>query len=133
MGLMEPVTHHTEDPPSMTGKIPLISEFLVATPETCGGKPRIAGTRVRVKDIVIWHVHMGMTPAEIVSKWPQLSLASVHAALAYYYDHREAMEAEIGADQASYDERKTSAPSLVRERLEALKATHAADDSLPPG
>ena len=59
----------------MVGTLPVIREHIVSTPDTCGGKPRIAGSRIKVKDVVIWHVHQGMTPAEIVSKWPHLTLA----------------------------------------------------------
>jgi uncharacterized protein (DUF433 family) len=72
----------------MVGTIPVIREHIVSTPDTCGGKPRIAGSRIQVKDVVIWHAHLGMTPTEIVSKWPHLTLADIHAALAYYHDHR---------------------------------------------
>ena len=77
MGLMEPNAGQTPDSPSLAGVHPVIREYIVSTPDTCGGKPRIAGSRIRVKDIVIWHVHQGMTPTEIVSKWPHLTLASV--------------------------------------------------------
>lgn len=115
---MEPTTN--QDPVS-TGPteqtLSVIREHIVTTPDTCGGKPRIAGSRIRVKDIVIWHVHQKMTPAEIVSKWPQITLASVYAALAYYHDHHEAMNAEILADQAWYEEQKAKSPSLVQEKL----------------
>ncbi len=114
----------------MPGVHPVIREYIVATPDTCGGKPRIAGSRIRVKDIVIWHVRQGMTPAEIVSKWPHLTLAAVYAALAYYHDHREELNAEIVADQAWYEEQKAKSPSLVQEKLKRLKATDAADDPL---
>ena len=38
------------------------NERIVKTPGTCGGRARIAGHRVRVQDIVIWHEHQGMTP-----------------------------------------------------------------------
>ena len=60
------------------------NERIVKTPETCGGRARIAGHRVRVQDIVIWSEHLGMTPDEIVSHIPTITLADVHSALAYY-------------------------------------------------
>jgi uncharacterized protein (DUF433 family) len=43
----------------VTTPIPSIAEHIVKTPCTCGGKPRIAGSRIRVQDIVIWHEHQG--------------------------------------------------------------------------
>ncbi|MFN6209519.1 MAG: DUF433 domain-containing protein, partial [Microcystis sp.] len=51
------------------------------TPETCGGKPRIAGHRIKVQDVVIWHERLGMSPDEIVYHYPSITLADVYAAL----------------------------------------------------
>ena len=119
---MEPIASQVDDLPSLVGTIPVIREHIVATPETCGGKPRIAGTRIQVKDIVIWHAHLGMAPNEIVSKWPHLTLADIHAALAYYHDHRELINAELAADQAWYEEMKENAPSVLKEKLKNLQA-----------
>ena len=114
----------------MVGTLPVIREHIVSTPDTCGGKPRIAGSRIRVKDVAIMHERQGMSPEEIVSKWPHLTLASIYAALAYYHDHREELNAEITADQAWYEEQKAKSPSLVREKLKKLEGTDAAVDSL---
>jgi uncharacterized protein (DUF433 family) len=127
---MEPTASPIQDSPSMVGALPVIREHIVSTPDTCGGKPRIAGSRIRVKDVVIWHERQGMAPAEIVSKWPHLTLASIYAALAYYHDHREELNAEITADQAWYEEQKAKTPSLVQEKLKRLEGTDAANDSL---
>ena len=115
----------------MVGTLPVIREHIVSTPDTCGGKPRIAGSRIRVKDVVIWHDRQGMSPAEIVSKWPHLTLSGVYAALAYYHDHREVLNAEIAADQAWYEEQKAKNPSLLQEKLKRLEGKDASDDSLP--
>ena len=46
-------------------------------------------------DIHIWHDLRGMTPAEIVVNFPQLTVADVHAALTYYLDHREEIERQM--------------------------------------
>ncbi|WP_337177644.1 DUF433 domain-containing protein [Paludisphaera sp.] len=73
----------------MVGAIPVIREHIVATPDTCGGKPRIAGTRIRVKEVAICYAHLGMTPEQIAAQWPHLDMASIFAALAYYHDHRD--------------------------------------------
>ena len=72
-------------------------KHIETTPGVCGGQPRIAGHRIRVQDVVLW-IEQGQSPDEIVSSFAQLSLADVHAALAYYYDHRQAMDAQIKAD-----------------------------------
>jgi uncharacterized protein (DUF433 family) len=68
-----------------------------SSPEVCGGKPRIAGSRVRVQDIVVW-TEAGQSPDEIVGSFPHLTLADVYAALAYYHDHREAIDRQIRED-----------------------------------
>jgi uncharacterized protein (DUF433 family) len=129
---MEQTESQSQDSQSMPGTLPVMREHIVSTPDTCGGKPRIAGSRIRVKDVAIWHDHQRMTPSEIVSNWPHLTLASVYAALAYYHDHREEINAEIVADQAWYEEQKANSPSLLQEKLMARK-TNASDNSLPPG
>lgn len=70
-----------------------------ASPEVCGGKPRIAGTRIRVQDIVAMHEWHGMSADEIVSGYPHVSLADVYAALAYYHDHRDEIDQHIKDDE----------------------------------
>lgn len=73
------------------------------TPGIRSGKPRISGTRICVSDVVIW-TEQGRSPDEIVCKFPQLSLAGVHAALAYYHDHREAIDRQIAESEAFADD-----------------------------
>lgn len=68
--------------------VPVISEHIEITPGVCGGKPRIAGHRIRVQDIVVLQERWALSPEEIVGEYPSITLADVHAALAYYYDHR---------------------------------------------
>ncbi len=116
--------------PMETKTLPVISEHIVTTKDTCGGVLRITGSRIRVKDVVIWHIHQGMSPAEIISKWPHLTLAGIHAALAYYYDRKDEIDAEIDADEAWYEEMKAETPSLVQEKLAKLRSTYAADDPI---
>jgi uncharacterized protein (DUF433 family) len=93
------------------------------TPDVCGGKACIAGHRVRVLDVVVWHEHQGMTPDEIVSHIPTLTLADVHAALAYYFDHIDEIQQEMRAEREFSEEFRRGNPSLLeaklrRERLE---------------
>lgn len=79
-----------------------IGDLIVRTPDIRGGRPRIAGTGVSVHRIVGWD-RQGLTPAEIVTQIPHLSLGQVHAALAYYYANRESIDAEIAAEDAEAD------------------------------
>jgi uncharacterized protein (DUF433 family) len=66
------------------------------TPGVCGGKACIAGTRIRVMDIVVLQ-RQGMPPEEMREAFSSrpLTLAEVHAALTYYYDHQEEIEASF--------------------------------------
>jgi uncharacterized protein (DUF433 family) len=73
---------------------PVVTQHIESTPGTCGGKPRVAGTRIRVQDVVLW-TEQGKSPDEIVNDFPQLSLSDVHAALAYYHDNARQIEADI--------------------------------------
>src|SRR5437870_13676173 len=92
-------------------------EHIVKTPGVCGGKARIAGHRVRVLDIVAWHEHQGMTPDEIVSHVPTITLADVHIALAYYFDHVGEIQAEMRAERALAEEMRRNHPSLAKAKL----------------
>ncbi|NJK65256.1 MAG: DUF433 domain-containing protein [Microcoleus sp. CSU_2_2] len=79
-----------------------IATLITRSPETCGNRPRIAGTRITVGRIAtLWK--QGLTPEEMVDNWPYLSLAQVYAALAYYHANKEEIEAILAADEAEYD------------------------------
>jgi uncharacterized protein (DUF433 family) len=77
----------------------IIYGHITSTPGICGGKPRIAGHRIKVQHIVVEHERLGMRPDEICDAHPGLTLSEVHAALAYYFDHREEVLADIDADE----------------------------------
>jgi uncharacterized protein (DUF433 family) len=111
----------------------LESPRIVRTPGTCGGKPRIDGHRIKVEHIAICHERMGMSPDEIVTSHPTITLAQVHAALAYYYEHKAEIDADIEEGKRYVDEIKAnSPPSKLQQLLKARKA-NGSDDSLPPG
>jgi uncharacterized protein (DUF433 family) len=83
-----------------------------------GANARIAGHRIRVLDVAIWSERLGMSPDEIVDDYPSLTLADVHAALAYYWDHREEIEREIEEDRAVIAEyRRRLGPGPLAEKL----------------
>jgi uncharacterized protein (DUF433 family) len=68
-------------------------------PGVHGERAFIVGHRIRVQDIVLWDEE-GLTPDEIVARAPSITLADVHAALAYYYDHREDVDRQIREDNS---------------------------------
>jgi len=61
------------------------------------GNAKIIGSRTKVKQIVKDQMN-GLTPEEIHDAYPHLTLAVIHAALAYYYDHRTEIDAQIAND-----------------------------------
>lgn len=81
----------------------------------CGGKPVIAGTRIKVSQIAIEFEHMGWSSDEIVQAHPHLTLAQVHDALSYYYDHTEEINAEIRASEQFVEEMRKLHPPLGEE------------------
>jgi uncharacterized protein (DUF433 family) len=128
---MEPPTSQDQDYPNAVGTLSVVREHIVRTPDTCGGKPRIAGSRIQVKHVVVMHERQRMTPEEIVSEYPHLTLASIYAALAYYHDHREEVNADIRAEREWYEEMKAKHTSRLQEKLKAREA-NAPHDSLSP-
>lgn len=53
------------------------------------GEATIEGTGIRVQDVASAYLDSGYDPEEITDLYPDLGLAEIHAALAYYYDHPE--------------------------------------------
>jgi uncharacterized protein (DUF433 family) len=90
----------------------------------------IIGTRIRVQDIYVDSRIRGMTPDEIIDGLPHLSLAQVHAALAYYFDNREAILAEIRQDEAYVRSlMAVTGPGPLDRKLRAIEA----DDAVSSG
>jgi uncharacterized protein (DUF433 family) len=135
---MEPTATQTTNVPGQaahgpTAEHPADRVRIVSTPGICGGRPRIDGHRIQVEDVAIWHERMGMTPDQIVSEYPSITLADVHAALAYYYENRARIDADIEAAGKYADEMRARAgPSRLEELLRHRKAD-ATDDPLPSG
>ncbi|MGH9673691.1 MAG: DUF433 domain-containing protein [Bryobacteraceae bacterium] len=90
---------------------------ITKTPGVCGGRACIAGHRVRVLDVVEWHEHQGMTPDEIVSDVPSITLADVHAALAYYFDHMDEIREEMRVERTLVEESRGNNSSLVKAKM----------------
>ena len=77
-----------------------IGTLIDRDPKIRGGRPKIAGTGLTVSRIAVWY-KMGMTPEEIALEYPHLTLAHVHAALAYYHVNRDEIEADIAQEGAA--------------------------------
>ena len=95
----------------------VIVERIVKEPSTFGGKARIAGHRVRVMDIVLWHENLGMSPDEIVLAHPELSLSDIHAALAYYFDNVDEIRNDIRDNDDLANHLSAQFQSKLKEKL----------------
>ena len=93
-----------------------LDQHIECTPGVAGGKPRIAGHRITVQNIAIWHDRLGIGVDEIASEY-DLTLADVHAALAYYFDHRAEIDRCIQEGEAFAEALRQQLPSKVREKL----------------
>jgi len=78
-------------------------------------------TNVKVIEVVLDKLAHGSTPEEMHLQYPHLSLAQIHAALSYYYDHQEDLDAEIERRLQEVDALAAKAQnSPVRRRLREL-------------
>jgi uncharacterized protein (DUF433 family) len=73
---------------------------LVRTPDVCGGRLRIDGTRMTVNQIVTLY-RQGEAAEQIVESYPQRTIREIYAVLAWYHDHREEFDAELAAEAAA--------------------------------
>jgi uncharacterized protein (DUF433 family) len=113
----------TSIPSTVATADPALAEFIVKTPGVCSGQPRIAGTRIKVKHVYTWVEQMGKSPAQVVAEYPHLTMAQVHAALAYYWSHQDEIQHDIENEEQLVAELKAKAgPSRIQERLAELNA-----------
>jgi uncharacterized protein (DUF433 family) len=82
------------------------------------GVPLLAGTTMKVVELVTAHLAHGWSPEELHFQFPHLSLGQIHAALGYYWDHKEEIDADMDR-RARYGEqaRREAGPSAVEAKL----------------
>lgn len=90
--------------------------------QDAAGIPIIAGTTMKVVELVMaQHAH-GWSPEELSFQFPHLSMAQVHAALAYYWDNQHALDADIAhRSQVAGGLGKAARQSPLARRLAAAK------------
>ena len=79
-----------------------VGQFIYSRPDFRDGRPCIAGTGMSVRAVAARY-RSGMSPDEIADNFPHIPRSHIYAALAYYFADREAMDAELDAEQAEYD------------------------------
>jgi uncharacterized protein (DUF433 family) len=93
-----------------------LDEHIEVTPGVTGGKPRIAGRRITVQDIAVWHEWMGTSVDQIATEH-NLQISDVYAALAYYHDHREEIDKSIKESDEFIQSLRTQIPSKLSKKL----------------
>jgi uncharacterized protein (DUF433 family) len=90
---------------------------IVRTPGTCAGLPRIEGTRISVNVIVREVVRGRLAPEEVLMRHKHLTLAQIHAALAFYFDNKAEEDASLKDGERLVKRLRAQFPS----RLEMVK------------
>jgi uncharacterized protein (DUF433 family) len=86
------------------------------------GVPVIAGTTMKVVELVMAQRAHGWSAEELSFQFPQLSMGQIHAALAYYWDNRDELDADIEERSAVAARLRSEAgPSPLAERLTGAK------------
>ena len=81
----------------------------------------IDATNTKVIEVVLDRLAYGWDPDEIHSQHPHLSLAQIHAAFTYYYDHQAELDAEIARRREFADKMAASMPETPgRKKLRDL-------------
>ncbi len=92
---------------------PTVYTHISIDPDRCSGMPCITGTRIRVLDIASLH-NQGLSAAEILQAYEFLTLGQVHAALAYYFDHKSELDGESKRVAEWVEDFRRQHPGLVR-------------------
>ena len=100
----------------------------MTTPGVCGGKPRIAGRRITVANIAIWHERLGKSAYDIATEY-DLTLSDVYAALSYYFDYRAEIDESIAESEALIATLRKENVSRLAEKLRE-QTTHGENSVL---
>ena len=73
----------------------------------------IADTNVKVKEVVLDQVAYGWDVQEIHRQHAHLSLAQIHSALAFYYDHKPEIDAQIQRDLDQYESLRAQSKNQI--------------------
>jgi uncharacterized protein (DUF433 family) len=82
------------------------------------GNPVIAGTTMKVVELVMAQRAYGWSPEEFHFQHPHLTLSQIHSALAYYWDHKKELDADIERRSRYAEEaRREAGPSPLAEKI----------------
>jgi uncharacterized protein (DUF433 family) len=88
----------------------VVYSHITKQPGVRGGKACIDGTRIAVASVAML-LKQGLSDQKIIECHPSLNLAQVHAAISYYYENRDEIEADLAEDddaEAEHERRKAA-------------------------
>lgn len=84
--------------------------------------PLIAGTTMKVIELVTGQIAHGWSPEELQFQHPYLTMSQIHSALAYYWDHKQKLDADIKQrEQYAEQLRQQAGESPLAKRLRAQR------------
>jgi uncharacterized protein (DUF433 family) len=81
--------------------------------------PYIAGTTMKIVELVTSHLVYGWSPAELHFQYPHITLSQIHSALSYYWDHQANIDADIDRRLALAKQQRAAAPVSIVAKLRA--------------
>lgn len=99
-----------------------ISTLLISSPDVCGGRLRIDGTRITINQIAVLY-KQGYNADEIADQYPYLTMAQVYAALSHYLANQGEVEAELIAEEREGRRAEQEQASDVAGRAEGTRPT----------
>ena len=96
------------------------------------GVAYINGTRIKVRHLAVERNVWKKPPEAIQQDFPQLSLGQIYAAIAYYCDHQEQIDAEIAEEERCAEQMRSQQTTLLtrQELIERLQK-QSSDEPLP--
>jgi len=92
----------------------VVYSHVTKQPGVRGGKACIDETRISVADVVAL-LKQELGDRQIMERYPSLNLAQVHAAISYYYENPEELEADLAEDDdAEHEHERRKAEYLSR-------------------
>ena len=98
----------------------VVASHIVIGPD---GQARIAGTGYKVRLMAGWHRYRGETPEQMQQGHPDLTMAQVYSVLAYYYEHKEEMDADMDRREQEVERMRAEAgepPFVARMKAAGL-------------
>ncbi len=97
-----------------------VEQHIDITPGVCGGRPRVANTRITVADVATMRLKLDLSLEEIAGTF-DLPIAAVYAAMSYYFDHRAEIDRRSAEDDTFMENLRQQYPSKLQAKLYEMR------------